>query len=151
MKKKRNRKKIVVNLKAEERNSLKELLKRGRENARKLTRARILLLKDEGKKESDIAEALHVDVKTVQNISQRYNKEGLEASLNEKPRSGAPTTFDGKQRAKITALACSKAPDGRSQWSLRLLADKAVELEMVDSISAMQVQRILKKTKLSRT
>lgn len=151
MKRGRNRKPIVVHLSEDERGLLKELLKKGQEKARKLTRARILLLKDEGRKESEIAESLHVDVKTVQNISRRYQKEGCEASLSEKSRSGAPTIFDGKQRAKITALACSKAPDGRSQWSLRLIADKAVELKLVDSISAMEVHRILKKTKLSRT
>lgn len=151
MKKKRNRKKVVVTLKDEERASLKELVKKGQQSARKITRGRILLLKDEGKKESDIAEALQVDVKTVQAISKRYSKEGLDSSLNDKPRPGKPTIFDGKQRAKITALACTKAPEGRSQWSLRLIADKAVELKLVDAISHTDVRRILKKTKLGRT
>ncbi len=71
------------------------------------------------------------DQNTISNICRRYLKEGLESAINEKPRCGAPLIFEGKLRAQITALACSTPPEGRSQWSLRLLADKAVELELV--------------------
>ena len=91
---------------------------------------------------------LSINSNTVSNICRRYVEEGLEAAINEKPRPGAPTVFDGKLKAKITALACSTPPEGRSQWSLRLLSDKAVELDLVDSISHEDVRRILKKTKL---
>jgi transposase len=74
----------------------------------------------------------------------------LDYALREKPRSGAPAKIDGKIEAKITMLACSDPPDGRSKWTLNLLADRLVEMEVVDSISNMSVQRVLKKMKLSR-
>ena len=127
--------------------NLKELSQRGTLKARKLNRCRILLLKAQGKSQVEIAKLLKMSQVTVNTICQRYEKEGLSGALNERPRSGKPSIFSGKQRAKITALACSNAPEGRSQWSLRLLADKAVELKLVDSISHTDVGRILKKTK----
>jgi hypothetical protein len=84
----------------------------------------------------------------VRNICQRYLKEGLEGVLNEKSRPGKPAIFDGKQKAKITALACFKPPEGYGRWSFRLLADQAVELKLVDAISHMDVSRILKKNEV---
>lgn len=141
------KKKIEVGLKKEERDFLRDLIRKGKESTRKLTRARILLLREEGKNGVEIGAALGITSKTVESICRRYKAEGLESALNERPRSGAPTKFNGKARAKITALACTNPPEGRSQWSLRLLADKAVELELVDSISHTDVLRILKKTK----
>lgn len=140
-----------IQLNAKEKAVLKGILKKGKEQSRKLTRCRILLLCDRGKKKKAVAETLSADPNTVINICRRYREEGLESALNEKPRPGAPQIFNGKQRAKITALACSSAPAGRSQWSLRLLADKAVELGIVASISHMDVGRILKKTSLNPT
>jgi len=140
---------FVVKLKAKEVKILKAIIGKGVEKARKITRCRILLLCNENKKKTEIASMLSVNLNTVSNTCKRYIKEGLEAAINEKPRPGAPTLFDGKVRAKITALACSTPPEGRSQWSLRLLSDKAVELDLVDSISHEDVRRILKKTKLS--
>ena len=80
--------------------------------------------------------------------SGKYKETGLEF-LTDKPRPGRPTVIDGLARAKITALACSDAPEGYERWSLRLLADKAVELELVEAISYMEVSRILKKTNCS--
>ena len=77
--------------------------------------------------------------------------EGLESALNEKRRPGAPRKFKGRDKAKITALACSTPPEGHSRWSLNLLADKAVELKIVDEISHISVHRILKKTNSNRT
>lgn len=145
------RKKYEVKLSTKERQYLKQLIRKGKVQARKITRSRILLLSDEGRSNSEIAELLSVTHNTIRTISGRYVEEGLEAALNERARPGAPTIFEGKARAKITALACSKAPEGRSQWSLRLLADRAVELALVESISHTDVRRILKKTKLNRT
>lgn len=141
------KKKYAIKLKGVEKNKLVRLISKGKERARKLTRCRILLLSHEGKSNTEISKALLVNLNTIRNVCGRYVEEGLDGSLNEKPRSGAPVIFNGKQRAKITALACSKAPEGRSQWSLRLLADKAIELGIVDFISHTDVGRILKKTK----
>ena len=130
---------------------IKELSQSGTLKARKLNRCRILSLKAQGKTLDGIASVLKMSKVTVNQICQRYKNEGLQAALNERPRSGKPSIFSGKQKAKITALACSNAPEGHSQWSLRLLADKAVELKLVDSISHTNVGRILKKTKLNHT
>jgi transposase len=139
-----------IKLKSKEREQLKGLLSKGKENSRKLTRCRILLLSDAGDGDSAIMEALQVARNTIRKLRERYITEGLKSAINERPRSGAPSKITGKQKAKITALACSNAPEGRSRWSLRLLADKAVELKMIDNISHMDVGRILKKTKLNR-
>lgn len=136
-----------IKLRKREVNELKKLLKSGTAKARKLTRCRILLKTHEGKGQKKIAENLSVTRETVRNICHRYIEEGLESAINEKPRLGAPKMFSGKDRAKITALACSEAPEGYGQWSLRLLADKAVELSIVDNISHTQIGRVLKKTK----
>lgn len=130
---------------------LQELSRSGTLKARKLNRCRILLLKAQGKSQVEIAKLLKMSPVTVNTICQRYENEGLQGALNERPRSGKPSIFSGKQKAMITALACSSAPEGHSQWSLRLLSDKAVELKLVDSISHTEVGRILKKTKSSRT
>jgi transposase len=94
-------------------------------------------------------ETLKVSKSTVCRIRKRYCEGGLDYELREKPRSGAPAKIDGKMQAKITMLACSEPPDGRSKWTLKLLADRLVEMDVVDSISNMTVQRILKKMKLS--
>ena len=139
------RKAKKLKLKKKDQKKLKELSQSGTLKARKLNRCRILSLKAEGKSLDEIADVLKMSKVTVNQICQRYEKEGLESALNERPRSGKPSIFSGKQKAKITALACSDAPEGRSQWSLRLLADKAIELKLVDSISHTDVGRILKK------
>lgn len=139
-------KKYMVRLKNDERKTLNEFTRKGSDKARKLRRCQILLLSDEGKVDTEIAKVLKISVGTVTNVRKRYDNAGLESALNEKPRLGAPRKFHERHRAKITALACSKPPEGHSQWSLRLLADKAVELELVNEISHMEVHRILKKT-----
>ncbi len=144
------KKQYVIKLKNAERGKINELTRKGTEKARKLKRCQILLLSDEGKVDAEIAKVLKVSVGTVANIRRRYVNDGLESALNEKRRPGAPKKFQGRQKAKITALACTKPPEGHSQWSLRLLADKAVELEFVNNISHTEVYRILKKTKLNR-
>lgn len=122
-------------------------------SARKLNRARVLLLSDEGhpkgrKTDPEIAEVLGISTATVGHIRRRFVQEGLEAALNEKPRSGRPRQISGSQRAAVTALACSKPPEGYAKWSLRLLADKVVELELIDRISHTKVGDILKDNEL---
>jgi putative transposase len=136
-----------IKLKAKEKKILKDIIKKGTEKSRKITRCRILLLCDKNQSKKMIASMLSINPNTISNVCCRYLKEGLESAINEKPRSGKPTIFSGKTRAKITALACSSPPEGRSQWSLRLLSDKAVELSLVESISHTKIRSILKKTK----
>jgi len=106
----------------------------------------ILLLADKGKKDQEIAEWIDVTTGTVQRIRKRYATAGLASALEEKARSGRPVEIKAETRAKITALACTNAPAGRARWTLRLLANKAVELEFTESISHQSVDNILKKT-----
>lgn len=149
-------KKYRVKLTNRERKYLKKLTTTGKESARKLNRARILLLSDEANPEAaesdpEIARILGVSSATVTRIRQRFIEEGLRPALNEKPRPGAPPKFSGKERAEITALACSDPPEGHGRWSLRLLADKLVELELIESISYKTVGEVLKKTNSNPT
>ena len=141
---------FCVRLKEEDRAELNQYLRRGKSSARSLTRARILLLADEGRSDDEIVEALKVSRTTVNRIRKRYCEGGLEFALHEKPRCGAPPKIDGRVEAQLTFLACSEPPEGRSKWTLRLLADKLIELEAVDSISHMSVHRLLKKTRSNR-
>ena len=143
------RTKKPVKLKPRERRKLKQLISRGTEKARKITRGRILLMANEDKTDTHIMETLEVARNTIRQIRSRYIQEGLEAAINEQPRTGGPKKFTGRQRAKITAIACSKPPEGRSRWTLRLIADKVVEMKVSDEVSHQTVKRILKKTKFS--
>ena len=135
-----------IQLSKEERSSLKTLFSGGNGSNRMQNRARILALLARNTKVSDIAALLGCSPTTVYNIKHRYQAEGLESALTEKPRSGKPTRITGEGRARITALACSESPRGHARWTLRLLADKAVELGFCDSISHNHVRQILKKT-----
>ena len=139
----------IVSLKEEEREELKRYLRKGKSSARSLTRARILLLADEGRDDEEIAGALKVSKSTVNRIRTRYCDDGLDSALHEKSRSGAPPKLDGRIETQLTLLACSEPPSGRSKWTVRLLADRLVEMEVVESISHMSVQRLLKKMKLN--
>ena len=130
---------------------LQKIVKSGEEKARKITRCRILLLADRGKTDQEISDALGVCLATIFNIRRRYCKGGLERAISEEARSGQPPKFKGKSMAKITALACSKPPEGRAKWSLRLLADRVIELDIVETISHVSVHNILKKTNSSLT
>lgn len=145
------RKQNSVRLKGKEREVLQGLISKGKEKARTLTRCRILLLANNGESDGGIIKALGLVRNTVRQVCQRYNEEGITAAIHERHRPGAPNKFSGKQMAQITALACSKAPEGRSRWSLRLLADKVIELNFVDDISYKTIERTLKKTNLSLT
>lgn len=141
--------KCTVKLTENDKKILKELVSKGVEKARKITRARILLIANEYGKggAEEAAKALGVTPKTARTICYRFVEGGLNGALSERPRPGQPTIFSGKSRAKITALACTEPPEGYGKWSLRLLADKAVELKYVDSISYGQIDIILKKMK----
>ena len=143
------RKKNIVILKARERIFLKGLVSKGEEKARMITRGRILLMSDKGENDTAIIRILDIARNTIRQVRQRYAQGGLNSALQERSRAGAPAKIDGRQKAKITALACSDPPEGRGRWTLRLLAGKVVELDIVDEISHMQVDRILKKTKLN--
>jgi transposase len=145
-------KKYVVTLTAEERQALSELIASGRAAAQKLAHARILLKADASEggpawPDGRIAEAVEVGVATVERVRQRFVEQGLEASLVRKKqaRPGRERALDGRAEAKLIALACSQPPDGRKAWTMRLLADRLVELEVVPTISDETVRRCLKK------
>ncbi len=136
---------FVVDLTQEDQEYLSQFIRRGSASARSLTRARILLMADEGYSDKEIADILRTTKPRVNRTRKRYCQEGLDSAINEKPRSGAPPKIDGTIEAQVTLLACSEPPEGRSSWTLQLIADKLVELEAIESISAMSIQRILKK------
>jgi putative transposase len=140
------RKAQPVSLTDQELRSLTTLTRRGTAAARVQTRARILMLLHRGRTPDAVAAALAVGVATVFNVKRRYLGEGLASALQDKPRSGKPPRISGDARAKITALACSEAPAGHARWTLRLLADRAVELGLVEAISHNTVKEVLKKT-----
>ena len=143
------RKKYVVDLTAEERTTLEQLVQRGKSRARKLTRARLLLQADEGLTDEEIASALTVSIATIARTRQRFVEANL-AALNELPRPGGQRKLSGKQEAPLLAVACPPAPNGQDHWTLHLLADKAVELGFVESIARETVRQVLKKTPSSR-
>jgi transposase len=144
------RKMAVVRLTEEQRADLTRRLEHTPLTGRQRRRHHILLLAGQGQTDEQIALATGAGVSTVERLRKRYASEGLEAALAEKPRRGAPAKLDGKQEALIVALACSDAPQGQARWSARLLASRAVEMEVVESISESSVRRLLKKTRSSR-
>lgn len=148
-----SQKQFLVQLSEQDRLRLQKIVRSGKDKARKITRSRILLLADEtnGKTDEEISDALNVCLATIFNIRRRYCQEGLERAIGEGTRSGQPPKFKGRAAAKITAIACSKPPEGHARWSLRLLADRIVELKIVESISHQSVSNILKKTNLNHT
>ena len=145
------RKPIGLSLTREDRGSLKVLFRSGTSQNRRQTRARILDLLDRKVPPAAIATTLSCALGTVYHVKRRYKQEGWEAAWREKPRTGRPVEIDGTQRATLTALACATAPAGHARWTLRLLADKAVELGVVEHLSPTAVKEILKKTASART
>jgi len=152
------KKKYPVILSDTERDELKRLIAAGSAPARKLTHARILLKADQspegpGWVDEKVAEAVETSQPTVSRVRKQYFEEGLEAALNRRaPNRIYQRKLDGEQEAHLLALACSEPPEGQARWSLRLLADKLVELEIVDEeVSYQTVRRTLKKTPSSRT
>jgi len=127
--------KYAVNLSAEERATLVQMVRAGTSGARGLTRARVLLKADEGLSDAQVAAALDVGVATVHRIRQRCVEEGFAAALRDRPRQGGTPKFDTKQHAHVIALACSVPPEGRTRWTLRLLADRVVALGLAERCS----------------
>jgi transposase len=142
------KKKYLVDLSDEERQSLHQLLRSGKHSSRKLTRARILLQAADGFTDAQIAQTLTVGRVTVERTRQRFVEGGL-AALNDKPRPGKKPKLSAKAEARLIAEACSQAPDGRSHWTMQLLADRLVELREVATISDETIRRTLKKTSSS--
>ncbi len=141
--------KITIKLKAQERQELDQQIRTGIRSARELTRARILLLSDQGQSSGQVAQACLCTSGTVTNVKKRYLAGGLEAALYDKPRPGAPPKITGDVEAHLVALTCSDPPEGYGQWTLRLLADQLVELELVESVSHTAIGKVLKKTNSS--
>lgn len=142
-------KKYHVELSAEERATLEQMLRRGKHSARRLTRARILLKAADGLRDDEIAEAVETSLPTVERTRKRFAEIKLGA-LDERPRPGKKPVLDERGEARLIAEACSAAPEGRECWTLQLLADRVVELKLADSCSADTVHRVLKKTNSSR-
>jgi transposase len=145
-----------VTLTQQERKELEALTRRGKTHARRFIHARALLLCDAGDdgpawNVADVAKALGVTSRTIEHLKKRFVEDGLEAALERKPREKPPreVTFDGAFEARLIAMACSEVPEGHQRWTVRLLADKVVELNIAPSVSHMTVQRVLKKTNLS--
>jgi putative transposase len=147
-----------IKLTEKDRKYLRQLIRKGESKARVQTRARILLMADSlrshhggakirlSNSNETIGAQLGVCARTVSRVRQIYQREGLQAALGEQPRSGRPVEIDGKAEAHLITLACSDPPEGRSQWTLQLLADRMVELGYVEHISDTWVSARLKKT-----
>ena len=148
-------KKYIVELTSEERKQLQQLVKKGKVPGYKIRHAQMLLKANQGNKgpgwpDVQVAEVFAAHVTTVERLRKRFVEQGLEAALERNKRNNYARKLDGDAEAHLIAIACSAPPAGRSEWSLRLLADRLVELSVVDSISYMTVSRTLKKTNLSR-
>lgn len=142
-------KKYQIHLAAPERQALQEFVSCGKKQAREITRARILLLADEGPKDAQIMALLGLSRPTVCSIRKKYAEGGYEPILDllpDAPRSGRPIQVDSRVETKISMLACSDPPEGSARWTLHMIADKLVKLELIDSISHESVRRALKKT-----
>ena len=145
-------KRYRVTLTQEEREQLRLMISRGKGDARKLAHARILLQADEagggpGRTDGQIASALDASTRTVERVRERFVEEGLDAALLPRPGKRVyARKLDGRQEARLLALACSKPPAGKKRWTLRLLADEMVELDVAESLSHETVRQALKKT-----
>ena len=137
--------KYEVCLNNDQREFLEGITRKGKESARKINRARVLLLTDEGKKDREIMETLRISDGTVERVRKRFVLEGLDVAINEKQRPGKPKKLDGRGEAILIATACSNPPEGRADWSIRLLADKLVEL----NVKRETIRTTLKKMKLN--
>ena len=150
-------KKYLVTLTADERDHLTARIAAGKAAARRIAHARILLKADQAAggpawADERIAEAVEVSTDTVARVRQRFVEDSLEAALDRKKaaRPPVPPKLDGRAEARLIALACSPPPDGRKRWTMQLLADELIELEVVDAVSDETVRRALQKTRSSR-
>jgi transposase len=117
---------------------------------RQRNRVQVLLRTDAGETDEEIADGLDVSIGTVANVRRRYATGGLDAALDEKPRPGAKPVLDGKAEAIVIATACSPVPEGRATWTARMLANRLVELQVVEGVSEDTILRVLKKVNSSR-
>ena len=140
------RKKYLINLSDEDRQMLEQMTRKCSLKARQFKRAMILLKANEGLSDPQIMAALNVSRPCVERIRKRFVADGIERALNEDPRPGQKRKLDGRAEATLIATACTEAPEGHAHWTLRLLADKLVKLQVVDTISFETVRRTLKKT-----
>lgn len=138
-----------ITLKKKEVEYLNHFIKTGNKSARALTRARVLLLTNEGKKDKDIQEALNVGRSTIWRVRLAYSNLGFMHSLTEKPRPGQPHKYDEKKKAEIVAFACTTPPIGRRRWSVRLLSDELKKRRGFKTINRETIRLTLKKTTLS--
>lgn len=143
------RHKKIIRLSEEEQAVLVGITKKGVHSARKILRAKALLLMNEDKTEEEIRTSLSIDRNNYYKIKQRYLAGGIDAALEELPRSGQPRKVTARIEAQITSLACSAAPDGSSCWTLSLINEKLVELNCVSSISNESIRQVLKKVNLN--
>jgi len=124
---------------------LLSLTRKGKASARRIRRAIVLLAADEGAKDEAIAEKVGLHRNTVEKIRKRWAQGGVDGALNDRPRPGKARLLDGRQEAHLIALTCGTPPEGRTHWTMQLLADKLVELQIVESISDETVRRTLKR------
>ena len=139
-----------VNLTAEERDHLLNLTKKGKNSSRIFKRAQILLLAEQGYGDTEIAQMLMVGESTIHRTRQRYVEEEISLAIAERPRSGRPEKLSPKAETMLIATACSDPPQGRNCWTMQMLADSLVTLDLVESISDETVRTTLKKTKSNR-
>jgi len=144
-----SKKQNAIKLTPNERQELERFVTRSKKSAREITRARILLLTQDGRQVTEIARTLGVSRGTIYNVYQRYQRKKLRTPLvevlEEEPRSGRPLKLDSRVQAKVTLIACSEPPTGRARWTLHLIADKLVKLGVTDTISHESVRQLLKK------
>src|SRR5215217_2362587 len=143
-------KRYRVTLTDEERQDLEALARKRTASVRVVQRAQALLLAAEGETDAVIAEQLRMGVATLERLRRRFVEEGPEASLRERPRPGARPKLGPKEQAFVVALACTKPPEGRERWTMQLLAERVVELQIVPDITDEAIRRLLKRTDSSR-
>jgi len=140
---------VEIKLEENEEKFLRDFVKKGRKIARELTRARILLLANQQKGDTEIAETLDVGRNSVWRTKKKYHKEGLQSALTEKPRSGQPKKYTDKHEAEVIAQACTESPDGYKRWTLALLTEEMRKKDGLETINKESIRLILKKAKLN--
>ncbi len=140
---------VEIKLEEDEVKFLRDFVRKGRKSARELTRARILILADQQKGDTEIAKTLGVGRNTVWRTKKKYREEGLQSVIAEKPRSGQPKKYTEKHEAEIIAQACTESPDGRKRWTLTLLTEEMGKREGFETINRESIRLILKKAKLN--
>lgn len=139
-------KKYSIFLSDEQRQQLVNLVRKGKANAREIRRAHTLLMANAGSTDEAIAKSLHISIPTVERTRKQFCRDCLSVTLKDRPRSGKPPKITDTAEAYLIATTCSDAPDGSARWTLKMLADKLVSLEIIDSVSTNTIGRTLKKT-----